>query len=175
LLLVTESQRELLDQSAAFKRLGESKLVRRLVYEDRPFNYSWINNWGAGQATGEVFCFLNDDTEVITPDWLEQLVARVSLSRVAVAGPMLYYPDHTIQHAGVILGLGGVAGHACAGEPVGSRGYFGRGCLEQDVSCVTAACMMVRAEVFRELHGFDEIMPVAYNDVDFCIRIRRAG
>ena len=151
--------------------------MRIVEYPDRPFNFSLVNNLGAKQASGDILCFLNDDTEVIAADWLDQLVARVSLPQVAAAGPMLYYPDGTIQHAGVILGLGpsGIAGHACHREPRGSQGYFGRACLEQDVSCVTAACMVIRAEVFRTVGGFDEAMPLAYNDVDLCLRLRAAG
>src|SRR5262249_47698275 len=86
-----------------------------------------------------------------------------------------YYPDNTIQHAGVILGLGGVAGHACHGLPKEAFGYANRACLEQDVSCVTAACMVIRAAVFHELGGFDEKLAVAYNDVDLCVRLRQAG
>src|SRR5206468_3549384 len=111
----------------------------------------------------------------ISPDWLTRLVARVSLPGVAAAGPILFYPDNTIQHAGVILGLGGVAGHACHGLPRGASGYGGRACREQDVSCVTAACMVVRTAVFREFGGLDEKFAVAYNDVDLCLRLREAG
>jgi O-antigen biosynthesis protein len=176
LLLVNEIHTRLSERADLLRRLTENSQVRVLAYPDRPFNYSWVSNWGAGQGSSDVLCFLNDDTEVITGDWLEHLVARVLLPDVAAAGPMLYYPNDTIQHAGVILGLGGgVAGHACHREPRGSRGYFGRACLEQDVSCVTAACLVIRREVFNALHGFDETMPLAYNDVDLCIRLRQAG
>ena len=146
-----------------------------LTYNDRPFNYSWVNNWAARQAAGDLLCFLNDDTIVITPDWLERLVARTSQPDVAAAGPMLRYPDDTIQHAGVILGLGGIAGHACHGLPKGSTGYLQRAVLEQDVSCLTAACLVMRKNVFQEINGFDEALPVAYNDVDLCLRLRQAG
>jgi GT2 family glycosyltransferase len=175
LLLVNEGHTRLSERADLLRRLTERSPVRVLAYPDQPFNYSWVNNWGAGQVSSDVLCFLNDDTEVITGDWLHHLVGRVSLPGVAAAGPMLYYSDDTIQHAGVILGLGGVAGHACHGEPMGAHGYFGRACLEQDVSCVTAACMAIRHEVFHELGGFDEALPIAYNDVDLCIRLRKAG
>jgi GT2 family glycosyltransferase len=103
---------------------------------------------------------LNDDTSLITPDWLGQLAARVSLPGVAAVGPMLFYPDETIQHAGVILGLNGVARHACHSLPSKDCGYFGRACLEQDVSCLTAACLMMRKDVFKDLGGFDEELPM---------------
>jgi GT2 family glycosyltransferase len=118
---------------------------------------------------------MNDDIEVITSDWLEKLVIRVQLEGIGVAGPMLYYPNNTIQHAGVILGIGGVAGHSFSGAAKDSIGYFGRAALEQDLSCVTAACMVVRRSAFDQLEGFNEDFAVAFNDVDFCIRIRQAG
>lgn len=175
LVLVNRSVLNVSEQADFLKRIAEKPRVRVIEYPDSPFNYSAANNFGAAQASGQVLCFLNDDTEILTADWLEILVSRVSLPQVAAAGPMLYYPDRTIQHAGVILGLGGIAGHACLHEPRGSRGYFGRARLEQDVSCVTAACMAIRAEVFRTLGGFDEKMPLAYNDVDLCLRLRSAG
>jgi GT2 family glycosyltransferase len=174
LLLVDKAHSAIPERAALLTRVCNNK-IRVLTYPARSFNYSWVNNWGAEQALGKLLCFLNDDTELITPKWLDYLVARVSLDRVAAAGPMLYYPDQTIQHAGVILGLGGIAGHACVHEPRGSHGYFGRAHLEQDVSCVTAACMLVRRDVFHGLNGFDEELPVSYNDVDLCIRIRQAG
>ncbi|MBI3706006.1 MAG: glycosyltransferase, partial [Rhizobiales bacterium] len=175
ILLVNEHVRQIPERGILLSDLGKQPNVRIVEYPERPFNYSWVNNLGATQASGDILCFLNDDTEVITADWLEQLVARVALPQVGAAGPMLYYPDGTIQHAGVILGLGGIAGHACHRERRGSYGYFGRVCMEQDVSCVTAACMAIRADVFRTLGGFDEAMPLAYNDVDLCLRLRAAG
>jgi GT2 family glycosyltransferase len=177
MLLVSERVRQLPERGVLLNKVGKRPNVRIIEYPDRPFNYSWVNNLGATQASGDILCFLNDDTEVIAADWLDQLIARVSLPQVAAAGPMLYYPDGTIQHAGVILGLGpdGIAGHACHHEPRGSQGYFGRACLEQDVSCITAACMAIRADVFRTVGCFDEAMPLAYNDVDLCLRLRGAG
>jgi len=174
-LLVNECARQMPDGDAFLNDLAKRPNLRVVAYADRPFNYSWVNNLGAVKTSADILCFLNDDTEVITSDWLDQLVARVSLPQVAAASPMLYYPDGTIQHAGIILGLSGIAGHACHREPHGSYGYFGRACLEQDVSCVTAACMAIRADVFRAVGGFDEAMPLAYNDVDLCLRLRAAG
>ena len=159
----------------ALTRHANSSRVRLLTYPDRAFNYSWVNNWAASQSAGDLLCFLNDDTVVITPDWLERLIARASLPGVAAAGPMLRYPDDSVQHAGVILGLGGIAGHACHGLHQGECGYLDRACLEQDVSCLTAACLMMRKDVFHNLGGFDEELPVAYNDVDLCLRLRQAN
>ena len=127
--------------------------------------------------TSPLICLLNDDTEIISADWLENLVARVQLPDVAAVGPLLLYPDGTIQHAGVILGIGnsGVAGHPFARLRKGHFGYFGRAALEQDLSCVTAACMLLRRDVFESVNGFNEQLAIAYNDVDLCIRLRSAG
>jgi GT2 family glycosyltransferase len=162
-------------RSRAINELAAGLPLRLLVYPDEPFNYSRVNNWGASQTSSDLLCFLNDDTELITPNWLEKLAARATLPDVAAVGAMLFYPNKTIQRAGIILGLGGVAGHACHELPRGQRGYFDRARLEQDVSCVTGACMMVRSSVFNKLQGFNEELAVAYNDVDLCIRIRAAG
>jgi GT2 family glycosyltransferase len=177
ILLMDERVRQSAEREAYLNDIGKRLNLRVVEYSHRPFNYSWVNNLGAAQASGDILCFLNDDTKVITIDWLDQLVARVSLPNVAAAGPKLYYPNGTIQHAGVILGLGvsGVAGHACHGLPRGRHGYFGRAYLERDVSGITAACMAIRADVFRMIGGFDEAMPLAYNDVDLCLRLRAAG
>jgi GT2 family glycosyltransferase len=175
LLLVNETHRAIPERAALLDQLAAQPRVRALTYPDRPFNYSWVNNWAAAQARGSLLCLLNDDTEVITPDWLEKLVARVTLDKVAAAGPMMYRRNETIQHAGVILGLGGVAAHAFTHEPRGSPGYFCRAGLEQDLSCVTAGCMLLRRDVFQAVGGFDERFAVAFNDVDLCLRIRAAG
>lgn len=175
LLLMKESQRMTADVRQLIDDFNRDPRLRVLTYPDRPFNYSWVNNWGADFASGDLLCFLNDDTEVMTIDWMECLVARTALPGVAAAGAMLYYPNDTIQHAGVILGLGGIAGHACHGMSKQCRGYLDRARLEQDVSCVTAACMVMRKSIFLEVGGFDEALPIAFNDVDLCLRIRNAG
>ncbi len=175
LVLVSETHRAMPDRAAYLSWASQQPRVRMLVYPDRPFNFSWVNNWGAGQATGDVLCLLNDDTEIITPDWLEKFVARVSLDGVGAVGPMMYFLNNTIQHAGVILGIGGVAAHVFNHEPRGSLGYFSRACLEQDLSCVTAGCMAIRKEAYLGIGGMDETFAIAFNDVDFCIRLRAAG
>jgi GT2 family glycosyltransferase len=175
LLLVSEAARKDKSRRAILDRAARHKNVRVEAYPERPFNYSWVNNWGAKKARGSVLCFLNDDTEVITPDWLEQLVARVEQPGVAAAGTMMYYPDDRIQHAGVILGSGGVADHAHRFHARYSPGYFGRAALEQDLSCVTAGCAAVSRKAFDSVGGFDEKLAIAFNDVDFCIRLKKAG
>ena len=177
ILLTHERVRQSPEQEAYLNEICKWPNLRIVEYSRDPFNYSWVNNFGAAQASGDILCFLNDDTEVITIDWLDHLVARVSLPEVAAAGPKLFYPNGTIQHGGVTLGLGvsSVAGHACHELPRGNLGYFGRPYLERDVSGITAACMAIRAEVFRMMGGFDEALPHAYNDVDLCLRLRAAG
>ena len=168
------------DVAAAKRNLGFATIlahprVQIIEYEDRPFNYSHVSNLGARRGHGDLLCFLNDDVEVMTPSWLERLAARAMLDDVGAVGPMLYYPNNSIQHAGVVLGVGGVADHAFRHRRRGYLGYFGRGALEQDYSCVTAACMVVKRQIFEAAGGFDETLPVAFNDVDLCIKIRRTG
>lgn len=139
------------------------------------FNFSAINNFGAQYAKGEYILLLNNDIEVITPDWLEQMLMFAQRKDVGAVGPMLYYPDNTIQHAGVILGIGGVAGHSHKNYPRNHHGYMFRLTIAQNYSCVTAACMLIRRRVWDEVHGLDETFKVAFNDVDLCMRIRKAG
>jgi GT2 family glycosyltransferase len=175
LLLVNEGHRNDSARTKLLQSAADHPGVRVLCYSDRLFNYAWVNNWAAGQASGQILCLLNDDTKIITPNWLERLVARALLPDVGAVGAMMYYPDETIQHVGVILGLGGVAGHALHGAPRGIAGYFSRACLEQDLSCVTAGCLAIRRDLFLALGGFNEQFRIAYNDVDFCLRLRAAG
>jgi len=174
-LMVLATEPDLAASRAAFADVLGDARVRALGYEAGAFNYSWVNNFGAAEARGSLLCFLNDDVEVIGEDWLGTLVARVSRDGVGAAGPMLYYPSGQIQHAGVLLGVGGVADHAFRTVERGQVGYFSRAALEQDYSCVTAACMLVRREAFEQIGGFDVDLPTAFNDVDFCIRLRRSG
>jgi O-antigen biosynthesis protein len=163
------------DRSNYLEALERSARAQVLAYEQAPFNFSRTNNWAAARATGELLCFLNDDTEVLGDDWLETLVAHVAREGVAAAGPMLLYPNGRIQHAGVVLGAGGVAAHDYERWPGTTSGYHERALVAQDVSCITAACMLVRRQVFVELKGFDEALAVAFNDVDFCVRVTAAG
>lgn len=148
--------------------------VRVLRY-DRPFNYSAINNWAAAQCRGEVLGLVNNDIEVITPDWLEEMVSHALRPEIGAVGAMLYYPDDTIQHAGVVLGIHGVAGHVYAALPRGYPGHGGRARVAQRLSAVTGACLVVRRDLFDEVGGLDERLEVAFNDIDFCLRLREAG
>ena len=159
---------------AYFTEITRRHNVRVLAY-DAPFNYSKINNFGAAHSTGEIIGLLNNDVEIITADWLTEMVSHASRPEIGVVGAMLYYPSDTIQHAGVILGIGGVAGHCYVGMPKGYPGDKHRAGLAQNLSAVTAACALVRRSVFEQVGGLDETLVVAFNDVDFCIRVREAG
>jgi GT2 family glycosyltransferase len=150
--------------------------VVRLLHYDKPFNYSAINNFAVSQARGEIVGLLNDDLEVISPDWLTEMVRHALRPEIGAVGAMLYYPDRRIQHAGVILGLRGVAGHIGHGLLPEQVNYPERLGLVQNYSAVTAACLLVRKAVYQQIGGLDEqSLPVAYNDVDFCLRLGAAG
>lgn len=147
----------------------------RVLRDDRPFNYSALDNVAVAQTRGEFVCLLNNDIEVISPDWLEEMVSLAAQPGNGAVGACLWYPDDTLQHGGVILGMGGVAGHVHSRLPRGAFGYFGRAVSTQNLSVVTAACLVVRRAIYDEVHGLDEALAVAFNDVDFCIRVREAG
>lgn len=139
------------------------------------FNYSAINNFGAKHCSGDYYLLLNNDTSVITDDWIEQMLMYAQRDNVGAVGAKLLYPDDTIQHAGIGLGLFDLAGHLFRGAERNDPGYMGRLIYTQNVSAVTAACMMVRKDVWERVNGFDESFAVAFNDVDLCMRIRKAG
>ena len=157
----------------AEKRYEGLKVV---TWPEKGFNFSAINNFGRKAAQGEYLLLLNNDVEVRNGDWLTELLRQCAHpGGAAICGAMLYYPDDTIQHAGIITGLGGYAGHSHKYHKRGGSGYMFRLATVQDFSAVTAACLLVRTAVYDELHGLDEEFTVAYNDVDFCLRVRDAG
>ncbi|MGB4874192.1 MAG: glycosyltransferase [Candidatus Competibacter sp.] len=148
----------------------------RFLSHDIPFNFPAINNFAVKQATGEHLILLNNDIVVITPDWLEALLEHSQRPDVGAVGAKLYYPDDTVQHGGVIIGLGGIAGHAHKYYQRGDTGYFHRLNLIQNFSAVTAACLMVKKSLYELIGGMDEAnLPIAFNDVDFCLRLREKG
>lgn len=147
--------------------------ARRVTY-DQPFNWSRVNNLGAAQATGEHLLFVNDDTEVINADWLDAMLEYSQQRLIGAVGAKLLFPDGGVQHVGVTV-LDGKPGHPFYGYPGHHAGYFARNLLAHNCAAVTGACLMTRAEVFREIGGFDEGFPLNYNDVDYCLRVRKKG
>jgi GT2 family glycosyltransferase len=162
-------------ETRALRRQLEARPATRVLEYPGPFNWSAINNMAAKTCDTDMLLFLNNDIEASSEGWLHALVELGQRSDVGAVGARLLYPDGALQHAGVVLGLGGVAGHLFAGMPPGDMGYFGWDLIVREYSAVTAACMLVRREVFEELDGFDETFAVGFNDVDFCIRLGRAG
>ncbi|MFZ1221264.1 MAG: glycosyltransferase [Chthoniobacterales bacterium] len=164
------------ERTFAFFRRAEDEGTVRVVVDSGPFNYSRLNNRAAAEARGDILVFLNNDTEIDEPGWLTEMVSHAARKEVGAVGARLWYPDGTLQHGGVILGLGGVAGHAFPHIPRGHPGYFNRAWLQQNCSAVTGACMAVRKVVFEELGGFDEQnLSVTFNDIDFCLRLTERG
>lgn len=160
---------------AYFASLAQRPDVR-IVPAPGPFNYSRLVNLGASHARGEFLMTLNNDIEAFEPDWLHELVCQASRPGVGLVGCLLLYPDRSVQHAGVIVGLSGVAGHMYADAAPDDPGYAGRIYVTQDLSAVTGACQVMRRALFERLGGLDERhLAVAYNDIDFCLRVREAG
>ena len=147
----------------------------RVLRHDVEFNFSGINNYAAKESSGSYLLFLNNDTEVVTPDWIEAMVEQAQRPAIGAVGAKLLYEDSTVQHAGVIVGLGGVAGHGHKHHSGDEPGYFYILQTVNNFSAVTGACLMLRREVFERVGGFDEELAVAFNDVDLCLRILDAG
>ncbi len=160
------------DLYAALQALPNFRL---LPVSMQPFNYSEANNFGAANASGEMLLFLNNDITVISPEWIERMLENALRPEVGVVGAKLYYPNDTVQHGGVILGIGGVAAHAHYHFPRRSPGYFCRLQLQQNLSAVTGACMMMRKQVFDEVGGFDPGYALAFGDVDLCLKVLAKG
>lgn len=171
-ILIAENNSEDAETFAYYKTIESEYDCVRVLYYDGAFNYSRINNFAAGYAKGEYLLLLNNDTEMIGTDCLRELVSVGLQPEVGAVGAKLLYGDEIVQHAGVIVGLAGVAGHAFLGERRDQVGYFARASIAQNYSAVTAACMLVRKSVYDEVGGFEEELSIAYNDVDFCLKIR---
>lgn len=176
-VIVVENNSTTVETFSYYQKLTETyPQCKVMVYEEEgPFNFSAICNFGRTGARGEYLLFLNNDIEVATDTWLDEMLQLCQLDEVGVVGAMLYYPDDTVQHAGVITGLGGYAAHSHKYAERGHSGYMFRQACVQELSAVTGACMMVKARVFNEVGGFDAKFSVAYNDVDFCLRVRKTG
>lgn len=173
-VLIVENNSEKEETFEYYKKLPERYPKVRVLTWEKEFNYSAINNFAAEEAQGEYLLFLNNDVEILTPDWIEEMLQNCQQENVAAVGAKLYYPDDTIQHAGVVLGLGGIAGHIMCRASREDPGYFGRMISVQEISAVTAACMMVKKSEFDSVKGFDETFQVAFNDIDLCMKFRAA-
>ena len=174
-ILIVENNSEKEETFEYYKKLPDRYPKARVLTWEKEFNYSAINNFAAKEAKGEYLLFLNNDVEILTPDWMEEMLQNCQQENVAAVGAKLYYPDDTIQHAGVVLGLGGIAGHIMCRASKEDPGYFGRMISVQEISAVTAACMMVKKLDFDAVGGLDETFQVAFNDIDLCMKFRAAG
>lgn len=166
------------DDPSTIQYLQELQLNPKIhvIRNDRPFNFSALNNAAVKSARGEIVGFLNNDLEVISPGWLSEMVSHAMRAGIGAVGARLWYPDDTLQHGGVILGIGGVAGHAHKYMTRYQHGYFCRGSLIQNFSAVTAACLVIQKKIYQEVGGFNEDdLAIAFNDIDFCLRLVKAG
>jgi GT2 family glycosyltransferase len=169
---------QLSEEERRQKKLPEQ--IRVVTWESKSgFNYSAINNFGVSVAKGEFLVLLNNDIELLSKDWMEEFLGHCMRPEVAIAGARLYYPDNSIQHAGIVVGVGGHARGVASNMFVGTRriqeGYLHKAAIQMDYSAVTAACMMIKRSVFEEVGGFTEELAVAFNDVDLCLKVRKKG
>lgn len=175
-IIVVENNSQEKETFDYYRELQENQRIKVIFFEGA-FNYSAVNNLGAAKAEGEYLLFLNNDTQVITVNWMEELLMYAQRSDVGAVGAKLYYGNKTIQHAGVVLGLGAhrTAGHSHYGQHRDNLGYMGRLCYAQNVSAVTGACLMVKRALFEEVEGLDTSFAISLNDVDFCLKLRQKG
>ena len=174
-IIIAENNSEKAETFAYYEELSRKYPNVRVLTWEKEFNYAAINNFAVKHAEGEYVLFLNNDVEIITDSWMEEMLQLCQQKGIGIVGAKLYYPDDTIQHAGVVIGLGGIAGHVMCRAPRYDIGYMGRMISVQDISAVTGACMMVKTSAFIEAGGFDEKFKVAFNDIDLCMKIRNNG
>lgn len=174
-IIVVENNSELPETFAFYEELQKRYSNVKVVTWEGPFNYSAINNYGAEYATGDYYLMLNNDIEVISPSWMSEMLGYCQREDVGIVGAKLYYSDDTVQHAGVVVGVGGFAGHILTRFRKGETGYFGRLVTIQDTSAVTAACLMIKKSIYQLIGGFDEEFVVALNDIDLCLKVRSLG
>jgi GT2 family glycosyltransferase len=173
-ILVIDNRTSKPDALAYLDEISQYSNLRILRY-DHPFNFSTINNVAAREAKGEVLCLLNNDTSIISSDWLEEMVGHLLQNRVGAVGAKLYYPDSRVQHAGVAVGPGGCADHVSLGIGHNEPGYCHRAVVAHELSAVTGACLVTWKHLYQQLGGLKEELAVAFNDVDYCLRIQEAG
>lgn len=174
-IIIIENNSQEKGTFAYYDKLLRTYANVKIIHWAKPFNYSLLNNYGAKAAKGDYFLFLNNDIEFIDTGAIREMVGLCMRKDVGIVGSKLYYPDGTIQHAGVIVGYGGIAGHAFLGCQDTENGYMNRLQCSQDYSAVTAACMMVKREAFCKVKGFNGKLQVAFNDVDFCLKVLNKG
>lgn len=174
-IIVIENNSVQPETFAYYEKLEKEHNNVKVVYWEEGFNYSAINNFGFKFAKGEYIMLLNNDVELITPDIFQSMLGYCMRPEVGIVGAKLIYNDHTVQHAGVLVGAGGLADHVFKGIHEDDPGYMGRAISTQDVSAVTAACLLVKRSVYEEVGGLEEEFQVAFNDVDFCLKVRKAG
>ena len=152
-----------------------NNLKHKVLSYDKPFNFSRINNFAVENAQGEHVLFLNDDTEIISENWMDSMLEHSIKPNVGAVGVLLFYPNDTIQHAGVLIGVGGITSHAFEGLPRNNQGYKGLVNNIRECSAVTGACLMIKKSLFEQVGGFDENLAYSFNDVDLCLRLREKG
>ncbi len=158
-----------------YEEIQKQKNIKVITYPEKEFNYSEIINYGVSHADGTYILQLNNDTELLTPNWLEHFIGYAQRKDVGAVGAKLYYPDNTIQHAGIIIGIQGTAGHILKNLPKKKKAYFGRQGYVQNFSAVTGACLFTKKSIYEEVNGMDKELAVAFNDIDFCLKIREKG
>ena len=158
-----------------YEKIDGKDNIKVVYYPEKAFNYSAIINFGVRNSTGDYVIQLNNDTELLTPEWLQEMLGFAQREDVGAVGVKMYYPDKTIQHAGIIVGIGGVAGHLFKNIPYNMHGYFSKDAMIQNLSAVTAACIMTPRSIYDDVGFMDEKFQVAFNDVDFCLKIRKLG
>lgn len=173
-IIIVENGSTSEDIKEYYRKLSEKDNITICDWENG-FNFSAINNFGAKKAKGDYLVLLNNDVEIISPYWIEEMLMYAQMPDIGAVGCMLYYPDDTVQHAGVILGIGGVAGHSHKHFSSSASGYNDRMNYVQELSAVTAACMMTRKDIYNEVGGLDEKFEVAFNDIDYCMKVREKG
>ena len=173
--IIIENNSVLPETFAYYEKIEKEHDNVKVVYWEAGFNYSAINNFGFKFAKGDYIMLLNNDVELITPDIFQSMLGFCMRPEVGIVGAKLLYNDHTVQHAGVLVGAGGLADHVFKGIHEDDPGYMGRAISSQDVSAVTAACLLVKRSVYEEVGGLEEEFQVAFNDVDFCLKVRKAG
>ena len=174
-IIIVENNSEKNSTFEYYKKLEQNPKIKILKYTEKGFNFSRINNFGVQHAKGEYLLLLNNDIKIITPNWLEEMLSLCQRDEVGIVGAKLLYKDKTVQHAGVVIGMGGIAGHVNRTISDKAPGYYGRVKVINNFSAVTAACLMTKKEVYEKVEGLDENFKVAFNDVDFCMKVRKLG